>query len=98
MKIAVLGTGTVGRTIAARLSGLGHEVVVGTRDPQGTLARSEPDGMGNPPYAAWAADHEDVPLAIFADAAAEAELVVNATSGPGALFFNETASTENLAG
>ena len=98
MKIAVLGTGTVGRTIAARLSGLGHEVVVGTRDPHGTLARSEPDGMGNPPYAAWAADHEDVSLATFADAAAEAELVVNATSGPGALPALEAAGTENLAG
>ncbi len=34
MKIAVLGTGTVGQTIAARLSGLGHDVTVGTR-PRG---------------------------------------------------------------
>jgi predicted dinucleotide-binding enzyme len=32
MRIAVLGTGMVGRTLAAKLDELGHEVV-GTRDP-----------------------------------------------------------------
>jgi len=85
MKIAVLGTGTVGRTVAARLFGLGHEVTIGTRDPQATLARTEPDGMGNPPYADWAADHAGVSLATFADAAAAAQLGVKATSGDGAM-------------
>ena len=98
MKIAVLGTGMVGRTIAARLFGLGHDVVVGTRDPQATLARTDPDGMGNPPYAAWAADHAGVSLATFADAAAGAELVVNATSGHGALPALEAAGADNLTG
>ena len=97
MKIAVLGTGTVGRTVAARLFGLGHEVTIGTRDPQATLARTEPDGMGNPPYAAWAADHAGVSLATFADAAAAAELVVNATSGHGAMPALEAAGADNLA-
>ena len=45
------------------------------------MARTEPDGMGNPPYSAWAPEHPDVTLATFADAAADAELIVNATSG-----------------
>ena len=49
MKIAVLGTGIVGRTLAGRLAELDHEVTVGTRDPAATLARTEPDQMGNPP-------------------------------------------------
>ena len=98
MKIAVLGTGTVGRTVAARLFGLGHDVVVGTRDPQATLARTEPDGMGNPPYSAWAADQAGVPLATFADAAVAAELVVNATSGHGAMPALEAACADNLTG
>lgn len=98
MKIAVLGTGMVGQTIAARLAGLGHEVTVGTRDPQSTLARTEPDGMGNPAYPVWAAAHPEVRLATFADAAAGAELVVNATSGHGALPALEAAGADNLAG
>ena len=40
MNIAVLGTGMVGQAIAGRLHELGHTVVVGTRDPEATLART----------------------------------------------------------
>ncbi|HET9021689.1 MAG TPA: NAD(P)-binding domain-containing protein [Ornithinibacter sp.] len=98
MKIAVLGTGMVGQALAGRLSGLGHDVTIGTRDPQATLARTEPDGMGNPPFSAWVADHSDVSLATFADAAASAELVHNATNGYGALPALEAAGADNLAG
>jgi predicted dinucleotide-binding enzyme len=98
MKIAVLGTGSVGRTIAGRLAELGHDVVIGTRDPAATLARTEPDGMGNPPYAAWAGEHADVALDTFAAAAATAELVVNASSGMAALDVLAGAGAENLAG
>ena len=83
MNIAVLGTGTVGRTIAGKLSELGHVVVVGTRDPQATVARTESDAMGNPPYSAWQAENPAVRLAPFAEAAAFGELVVLATSGSG---------------
>jgi 8-hydroxy-5-deazaflavin:NADPH oxidoreductase len=98
MKIAVLGTGTVGRTLAGKLSELGHDIVVGTRDPQGTLARTEADAMGNPPYAAWQADHPAVRLAPFAEAAASGELVVNATGGGGSLDALSQAGEANLAG
>lgn len=84
MKIAVLGTGMVGRALAGRLSGLGHSVTVGTRDRGATLARTAPDGMGNPPFAAWHAEHPEVSLAGFADAAAGAELVVLAGNGAAA--------------
>ena len=98
MNIAVLGTGMVGQAIAGRLHELGHSVVVGTRDPSSTLARTEPDAMGNPPFAAWHADHEGVALATFADAAAGAELVVNASNGNVALEVLRLAGAENLAG
>ncbi len=98
MKIAVLGTGMVGRALAARLSGLGHDVTIGTRDPQATLARTEPDGMGNPPYSTWATTHPEVAVAPFGEAAAGAELVVNATNGSGALPALEQAGADHLAG
>jgi predicted dinucleotide-binding enzyme len=98
MNIAVLGTGMVGRTLAARLHELGHTVVVGTRDPAATLARTDPDRMGNPPFSAWHADHQDVPLSTFADAAAGAELVVHASSGSAAREVLGLAGSENLAG
>ena len=98
MKIAVLGTGTVGRTLAGKFADLGHQVVVGTRDPSSTLARTDPDAMGNPPYSAWQADHPGIPLAPYPDAAAGAELVVNATGGTGSLAALELAGEDNLAG
>jgi predicted dinucleotide-binding enzyme len=94
MKYAVLGTGTVGRTVAARLAELGHEVVIGTRDPEATLARTD----GDAPYAAWAADHSGVSLATFADAAAGAEVVVHAGSGLAALDLLGSAGADHLAG
>lgn len=73
MQIAVLGTGMVGRALAGRLSELGHDVTVGTRDPAATAAKEE--------YADWAGRYPAVGLATFADATPGAEVVVNATSG-----------------
>ncbi|GAB91760.1 NADPH-dependent F420 reductase [Gordonia rhizosphera] len=98
MNIAVLGTGMVGRAVAGRLAELGHTVTVGTRDPQATLARTEPDRMGNPPFATWHADHPTVKLVPFADAAAGAELVVFAGNGAAALDMLGQAGADNLAG
>jgi 8-hydroxy-5-deazaflavin:NADPH oxidoreductase len=98
MNIAVLGTGMVGRALAGRLDALGHSVVVGTRDPRATQARTEPDGMGNPPFTAWHAQYPAVGLATFAEAAAGADLVVNASSGEAALELLRLAGAENLAG
>jgi 8-hydroxy-5-deazaflavin:NADPH oxidoreductase len=71
MRLAVFGTGTVGQTLGAALAGLGHEVVLGTRDPAATRARE-----------GWSSD---LPLEEYADAAAGAEVVVVAVSGEGAL-------------
>lgn len=98
MKITVLGTGMVGQALAGRLAELGHEVTVGTRDVAATMARTEPDGMGNPPYSVWAASCTAVRLATFAAAAADAELVVNATSGGTSIAALTAAGRENLAG
>jgi predicted dinucleotide-binding enzyme len=68
---AVLGTGAVGTTLAARLQELGHDVVVGTRDPDATAQR---DG--------WP---DRLRLATFADAAAAGDVVIHASSGATAL-------------
>jgi predicted dinucleotide-binding enzyme len=72
MRIAVIGSGVVGRTLATAFRRLGHDVVVGTRDPEVTAARDE-----------WA--DVDLPLSPLADAAVGADVVVNATTGAGSL-------------
>ncbi|MFD0412450.1 NADPH-dependent F420 reductase [Streptomyces sp. NPDC127108] len=97
MKIAVLGTGGGARAHIAKLTGLGHEVHVGTRDPKATLARTEPDMMGTPPLGPWLADHRGVELHTFADAAAHGDLVVNGIDGRNAVAAL-SAAAEQLAG
>jgi predicted dinucleotide-binding enzyme len=68
---AILGTGTVGTTLAGRLRELGHDVVLGTRDPDSTRVREGWD--------------VDLDVRTFADAAAVGEVVVNASNGAAAL-------------
>ena len=98
MNIAVFGTGTVGPAVAAALVALGHDVVIGTRDPEATLARTEAGPMGGVPFAQWHAEHPGIRLTTFADAAAGADLIVNATNGSGSLPALTAAGEDNLAG
>jgi len=81
MKIGVFGTSMVGRTLAGKLAELGHEVMVGTRDVAGTMARAEPGPFGLPPFSAWLKQTTGVKVGTFADAAGHAEVVLNATNG-----------------
>jgi predicted dinucleotide-binding enzyme len=90
MEIAVLGTGPVGRTLAARLDALGHAVTVGTRDPGATAVRAE--------HAGWSADHPGVHLAAFEDAVGDAPVVVNACAGAVTLDVLGRVGAERLAG
>jgi 8-hydroxy-5-deazaflavin:NADPH oxidoreductase len=85
MRIAVLGTGVVGRTLAAEFAMAGHSVVVGTRDPAATAQREE-----------W--ESSQLRLAEFGDAARDAEVVVNATQGTASLDVLSRAGREALAG
>lgn len=57
MKIAVFGTGTVGRALAGAFSRLGHEVALGTRNPAETAARTGRGAMGEPSFGEWLAEH-----------------------------------------
>lgn len=87
MRIAVLGTGAVGRTIGSRLVLLGHEVAMGSRTAD------------NPSATEWARQNGSAArAATFADAAAFGELVVHATAGGTALQVIGAASAANLAG
>lgn len=95
MKIGILGTGTVGQVVGAKLVERGHEVAIGTRTPDaldqkrgsaGTL-REWLDRAG-----------EGASVANLAEAAAAADLVINATNGNGALQALQLAGADNLSG
>jgi 8-hydroxy-5-deazaflavin:NADPH oxidoreductase len=70
MQIAILGTGAVGPALGKALSAAGHQVTIGTRDPDQTKARDE-----------WA--DVDLPLAAYQDL--NADVFINATNGRGSL-------------
>ncbi len=87
MKIAILGTGMVGKAHAQKLSSLGHEVYVGSRTDD------------NSELASWAKEvGGTVTVSTFAEAAHEGELVINATAGMHSLEALQQAGSENLKG
>lgn len=86
MRIGVFGTGVVGRTIAAKLVGVGHDVCLGSRSADNEVA------------AGWVGEHgERASAGTFADAAAFGELCFNCTHGDGAVAA-VTSAAEGLDG
>ena len=85
MRIAVIGTGMVGRTLGEGLAKVGHDVVVGTRDPARTRAREE-----------WGAT--SLSLASYGQVGVGADIFVNATSGDASLEALQAVGDEALAG
>jgi predicted dinucleotide-binding enzyme len=85
MKIAVFGSGSVGQALSARLAGLGHKIMLGTRDVAATSARQEKNMYGGPSFAEWYASNKEINLGTFADAAIYGDIILNATTGNGAI-------------
>jgi len=98
MKIAVLGTGGVGQTLAAKLSESGLHVMIGTRNVAETMARTEKGQMGGAPFKSWLAEHQKVKLGTFADAASFGEVIIFATFGSIVTKVIDMAGKDKFAG
>ncbi|MGX9888289.1 NADPH-dependent F420 reductase [Streptomyces sp. NPDC002276] len=87
MRYAVLGTGEVGQALGGKLVELGHQVTLGsrTKDNPAALKWAESVGAG-------------ASAGTFAEAAAAAEVIVNAVGGRVALAALEAAGAEHLDG
>lgn len=72
MRMAVLGTGQVGGAVAPKLAALGHDVVMGSREPLGEKARALSSKTG-------------IAVASYEEAAAHGEWIVNALPGERAI-------------
>lgn len=95
MKIAMLGGGMVGQTLAGKLLSNGHEVTIGVRSASAAeLAkpRNYADTLTD-----WQA-RTGGRVATFAEAAAAADIVFNATNGLASLAALTAAGAANLAG
>ena len=85
MRIAIIGTGTAGRTLALGLKRVGHDVVAGTRDPDVTSRREEWAGV-------------EIPLRPLGTVASDVELVVNITNGSASLAALGEVGSDHLDG
>jgi hypothetical protein len=84
MKIGVIGSGVVGKTLAAGFLKHGHAVTIGTRDA-GKLKD-------------WAGQHKGAKVASFAETAAFGEVVALAVAGAAALDALKLIGAANIDG
>ncbi|MEZ4699185.1 MAG: NAD(P)-binding domain-containing protein [Rhodothermales bacterium] len=82
--IGILGSGTVGKTLAAGFLQHGHDVMIGSRTPA--------------KLSDWAAQHPGVRVGTFDEVAAFGDLVVLATKGTAAEAALTAAGAANLKG
>ncbi len=81
MKTGILGTGIVGRTLSKKLSDLGYEVTMGTRNIEDTLLRTENDSYGNPPVRVFLEENPEIQLADIPNTIKENRIIFNCTKG-----------------
>jgi Predicted dinucleotide-binding enzymes len=98
MKIGIIGTGAVGKTIASKLLELNHGVMMGTRNVSDKITSTAKDIYGNPPFNEWLKTNNKVKLGSFAEAAAFGDLIINATNGGNSVTALINAGAKNLAG
>jgi 8-hydroxy-5-deazaflavin:NADPH oxidoreductase len=95
MKVAIIGSGIVGQTLGKKLVELGHDVVLGTRNPNKS---DEAKGWAGSLSDWLVAVGQKAQVATFAAAAAHGEIVINATHGMASLEALQIAGADNLRG
>lgn len=95
MKIEIIGSGVVGQTLGAKLVALGHDVVLGTRDPQ---KLDEKKNMAVSLKEWLAQVQSKAKVATFKDAAVHGEILINATHGQIAIEALKLAEANKVGG
>ena len=78
MKVGIIGSGVVAQTLGTKLAELGHEVLLGTRDPKKLDEKKNMAGTLNEWLAAIKGKAEVV---TFQEATVQGDLLINATHG-----------------
>jgi 8-hydroxy-5-deazaflavin:NADPH oxidoreductase len=77
MKIGIIGSGVVAQTLGTKLIELGHDVVLGTRDPAKLDEKKNMAGT----LREWLGKNKKGRVMSFAEAAAHGDLLISATHG-----------------
>jgi 8-hydroxy-5-deazaflavin:NADPH oxidoreductase len=91
MKVAILGTGNVGQTLAEKFISNGHSVIIGTRNPEDTLSKS-----GENSFSEWLSKNNSAKLESFANAVKESEIILIALNGANAVNALQTCSKQDF--
>jgi predicted dinucleotide-binding enzyme len=95
MKIGIIGSGVVAQTLGSKLVGLGHDLVLGTRDPN----KLDDKKMFGGTLREWKAKVEDrARIVSFKEAAAHGEILINATSGTVSIEALKLAGADKVGG
>lgn len=98
MKVGILGSGTVGRTLAEGFLRVGDDPMIGTRDVAALMARTEPERPGAVPFSTWHDEHPEIAVGSFADAGRHGETLVNSTVGTASLNALRAAGAAEMDG
>jgi predicted dinucleotide-binding enzyme len=93
MKIGIIGSGAVAQTLGKRLIGLGHDLVLGTRDPD----KLDDKKMFAATLREWRSQTDErARVGTFKEAAAHGELLINATAGEVSLDALKLAAADKV--
>jgi len=87
MKVGILGSGQVGRTLGTGFASKGHDVMIGTRDPEKRELKTWRKGTKG-----------KASVGTFADAAAHGELLILACAGSAAMEVLDAAGPDAFEG
>jgi predicted dinucleotide-binding enzyme len=95
MKIGIIGSGVVAQTLGTKWLALGHEVAIGTRDPD----KIDEKKMMAASLREWRAQTENRGKVVsFQDAAAFGDVLVNATGGTVSIEALKLAGADKVGG
>lgn len=95
MKIGIIGSGVVAQTLGTKWIGLGHDVAIGTRDPN----KIDDKKMMAGSLRDWRAQTENRGKVVtFQEAAAFGDLLVNATGGTVSIEALKQAGADKVGG
>jgi predicted dinucleotide-binding enzyme len=96
MKIGIIGSGVVAQTLGAKLIELGHDVVLGTRDPSKLDEKKNMASTLREWLAAVSKTGKKGKVVTFQEAAAHGDLLINATHGQASIEALKIAGADKV--
>jgi 8-hydroxy-5-deazaflavin:NADPH oxidoreductase len=98
MKISILGTGRVGQTIAVKMTALGHQVFLGSRNSKKTMQRENSISGKDVSFAEWLKTNSSITLVDYQEIPADTIIFINCTQGEGSIPSLKAVGKDKLNG